>query len=96
MPGGSVGIGEVATVPTAAAIANAIRNAIGVRPDRDPDPARSADRPAQREDRRMTAMTPIVPAPGAAEFRAAGTDLSERRRSGVSRGPLVDIAPPQA
>jgi xanthine dehydrogenase YagR molybdenum-binding subunit len=30
--GGSVGIGEVATVPTSAAIANAIRNAIGVRP----------------------------------------------------------------
>ena len=30
--GGSVGIGEAATVPTAAAIANAIRNAIGVRP----------------------------------------------------------------
>ena len=27
-----VGIGEVATVPTAAAIANAIRDAIGVRP----------------------------------------------------------------
>jgi xanthine dehydrogenase YagS FAD-binding subunit len=25
------------------------------------------------------------------EFRAAGTDLSERRRSGVSRGPLVDL-----
>ena len=32
VPGGSVGIGEVATVPTAAAIANAIFNAIGVRP----------------------------------------------------------------
>ena len=31
----------------------------------------------------MTAQTP--------EFRAAGTDLSERRRSGVSRGPLIDI-----
>jgi xanthine dehydrogenase YagS FAD-binding subunit len=31
-------------------------------------------------------------ASGPAEFRAAGTDLSERRRSGVSRGPLVDIA----
>ncbi|MGA8445049.1 MAG: molybdopterin-dependent oxidoreductase [Roseiarcus sp.] len=30
--GGSVGIGEVATVPTSPAIANAIRNAIGVRP----------------------------------------------------------------
>jgi xanthine dehydrogenase YagS FAD-binding subunit len=28
----------------------------------------------------------------AAEFRAAGTDLSERRRSGVSIGPLIDIA----
>jgi xanthine dehydrogenase YagS FAD-binding subunit len=27
-----------------------------------------------------------------AEYRAAGTDLSERRRSGVSRGPLIDIA----
>jgi xanthine dehydrogenase YagS FAD-binding subunit len=27
------------------------------------------------------------------EFRAAGTDLSERRRSGLSRGPLIDIAP---
>ena len=30
--GGSVGIGEVATVPTSAAIANAIHNAIGARP----------------------------------------------------------------
>ncbi len=29
-----------------------------------------------------------------AEFRAAGTDLSERRRSGLSKGPLVDIASP--
>ncbi len=27
-----------------------------------------------------------------AELRAAGTDLSERRRSGVSKGPLIDIA----
>ena len=30
--GGSVGIGEVATVPTSPAIANAVRDAIGVRP----------------------------------------------------------------
>jgi xanthine dehydrogenase YagR molybdenum-binding subunit len=30
--GGAVGISEVATVPTAAAIANAVRNAVGVRP----------------------------------------------------------------
>ena len=29
-----------------------------------------------------------------AEFRAAGTDLSERRRSGVSRGPMVDLVRP--
>jgi xanthine dehydrogenase YagS FAD-binding subunit len=41
----------------------------------------------------MTAMMPIVPEPAEVEFRASGTDLSERRRSGVSRGPLVDIVP---
>jgi xanthine dehydrogenase YagS FAD-binding subunit len=35
----------------------------------------------------MTSASTTVP-----EFRAAGTDLSERRRSGVSRGPLIDIA----
>jgi xanthine dehydrogenase YagS FAD-binding subunit len=34
----------------------------------------------------MTASTQLT------EFRAAGTDLSERRRSGVSRGPLIDLA----
>ncbi len=34
-------------------------------------------------------MTASVPH---AEFRAAGTDLSERRRSGVSQGPLIDLA----
>jgi xanthine dehydrogenase YagS FAD-binding subunit len=38
----------------------------------------------------MSAMTATNPA---SEFRAAGTDLSERRRSGVSRGPLIDILP---
>jgi xanthine dehydrogenase YagS FAD-binding subunit len=27
------------------------------------------------------------------EFRAAGTDLSERRRSGVSTGPVIDLVP---
>jgi xanthine dehydrogenase YagS FAD-binding subunit len=38
-------------------------------------------------------MTPItMTAMHAGEFRAAGTDLSERRRSGVSTGPLIDIA----
>jgi xanthine dehydrogenase YagS FAD-binding subunit len=36
----------------------------------------------------MSTMT----AQAAPEFRAAGTDLSERRRSGVSKGPLIDIA----
>ncbi len=41
----------------------------------------------------MTALTQITPSADRAEFRAAATDLSERRRSGVSRGPLVDIVP---
>ncbi|MFO1110352.1 MAG: FAD binding domain-containing protein [Bradyrhizobium sp.] len=30
----------------------------------------------------------------AGEFRAAGTDLSERRRSGVSKGPVIDLVLP--
>ncbi len=29
----------------------------------------------------------------APEYRAAGTDLSERRRSGVSTGPVIDLSP---
>jgi xanthine dehydrogenase YagS FAD-binding subunit len=37
-------------------------------------------------------MTPTATAIHAGEFRAAGTDLSERRRSGVSIGPLIDIS----
>ena len=36
--------------------------------------------------------TATMTASGPAEFRAAGTDLSERRRSGLSRGPLTDLA----
>jgi xanthine dehydrogenase YagS FAD-binding subunit len=31
-----------------------------------------------------------------AEFRAAGTDLSERRRSGVSKGKIIDLVRPPA
>ena len=58
-----------------------------------PAPARPALGPHQPEDRGMTALTQITPSADNAEFRAAGTDLSERRRSGVSRGPLVDIVP---
>src|SRR5689334_817647 len=38
----------------------------------------------------MSTATMTAQAPP--EFRAAGTDLSERRRSGVSTGPLIDIA----
>ena len=34
--GGSVGVGEIATVLTAAAICNAVRNATGVRPSQVP------------------------------------------------------------
>jgi len=36
VPGGGVGLGEVATVPVAASIANAIRNATGIRPSEIP------------------------------------------------------------
>jgi xanthine dehydrogenase YagS FAD-binding subunit len=41
-------------------------------------------------------MTPsaATAAKESVEFRAAGTDLSERRRSRVSRGPLVDLVRP--
>lgn len=38
----------------------------------------------------MSAIEAIATEPGA-EFRAAGTDLSERRRAGISRGPLIDL-----
>ncbi len=38
-------------------------------------------------------MSIATPAPPARELRAGGTDLSERRRSGVSAGPIEDIAP---
>lgn len=38
----------------------------------------------------MSAATAV--ATNLPEFRAAGTDLSERRRSGVSCGPIVDLA----
>ena len=38
-------------------------------------------------------MTQETQSPEPAEFRASGTDLSERRRSGVSRGPIIDIVP---
>jgi xanthine dehydrogenase YagS FAD-binding subunit len=41
----------------------------------------------------MTNSAVSATAPSA-EFRAAGTDLSERRRSGVSRGPLIDLVRP--
>jgi xanthine dehydrogenase YagS FAD-binding subunit len=39
----------------------------------------------------MSALSATI-ANAAPEFRAAGTDISERRRSGVSGGPIVDLA----
>ena len=38
-------------------------------------------------------MTQETQSAETAEFRASGTDLSERRRSRVSRGPIIDIVP---
>jgi len=41
----------------------------------------------------MTPLTQMATSADRFEFRASGTDLSDRRRHGVSRGPLVDIVP---
>jgi xanthine dehydrogenase YagS FAD-binding subunit len=41
----------------------------------------------------MSTATSTAATTSPAEFRAAGTDLSERRRSGLSQGPLTDISP---
>jgi xanthine dehydrogenase YagS FAD-binding subunit len=41
----------------------------------------------------MSAAAPVAAVAREAEFRASGTDLSERRRSGVSLGALIDILP---
>ncbi len=40
-------------------------------------------------------MAPLNSSP-VPEYRAGGTDLSERRRSGVSRGALIDVLPAAA
>ena len=40
----------------------------------------------------MSVAAVTIQATAPAEFRAAGTDLSERRRSGLSQGPLIDLA----
>ena len=56
--GQSVGIGEVATVPTSATIANAIYNAIGVHPTASPSiPAPAAHLTPRRSRRRSWRMT---------------------------------------
>ncbi len=55
--GGSVGIGEVATVPTCAALANAIRNATGVQAAGVADPARPPARTLEGEGRSMSASS---------------------------------------
>ncbi len=39
-------------------------------------------------------MSPSASMTPAGEFRAAGTDLSERRRTGVSKGPIIDLVLP--
>lgn len=38
-------------------------------------------------------MSTVAMAATATEFRAGATDLSERRRSGISRGVVIDLAP---
>ena len=80
--GGSVGIGEVATVPTSPAIAERDLQRHRHQADGNPDQSGSPDRSPEREGRSMSVAATMT-----AEFRAAGTDLSERRRTGVSKGP---------
>ena len=41
-------------------------------------------------------MSDATDATTPAEYRAGGTDLSERRRSGVSTGPIIDLAPTES
>jgi hypothetical protein len=88
--GGSVGIGEVATVPTSPAIANAIHNATGVRPAELPirptasSPHSKGGPPHEpvSHDRHASRRIP-----------AAGTDLSGAAgAAAVSTGPLIDIS----
>ena len=55
--GGSVGIGEVATVPTSPAHRQRHPQRDRHPAHRDPDPARSPDRRAEREGRRMTSAS---------------------------------------
>ena len=92
VPGGSVGIGEVATVPTSPAIANAICNVPG-QGRRDSALTRPSPHRAQAEGLRHDRQRRR--AGNGPEFRAAGTDLSERRRSGVSEGRSSISCPPR-
>ena len=88
--GGSVGIGEVATVPTSPAIANAICNATGIRLTELPIRPDRLDRRTQREGRRMTpaAMT----ATQAGRNSAPPAPISPSGAAAASRrGPLIDI-----
>ena len=91
--GGGVGIGEISTLPVAAAVANAIHNATGKARARAADPPGPPAGAGWRREGRMTAATTMRnrrPAPGP-ELLAGGTDLIERRRSGVSRGPVTEL-----
>src|SRR5262249_53098901 len=60
-------------------------------------PARATDAPgsaARGSQGACTVSADLAPAvPVAREFRAGATDLSERRRSGLSRGAVVDVPP---
>jgi len=82
-------------VPTSPAIAthpqrDRIRlTEIPIRPDR-PDRALKGGPPHDiRIDAILTMQSSSMNAPHHPRIRAAGTDISERRRSGVSRGPLI-------
>ena len=98
VPGGGVGLGEVATISPAASVGNAIFNATGwrpltlpVRPDRLLEGLRDAGDP-------MSGVT-ILTAPderpegltGDAVYRAGGTDLQERLRTSGATPHILDL-----
>ena len=75
-PFGVRGVGEPPVIPGAAAIGNAIRDAVGVRPDRDPDDRREGSTAPSPPPERPPESPPSHPPPPTTELP---TPIPERR-----------------
>jgi hypothetical protein len=86
-----VGLGELSTIAVSASIGNAIHKATGWRAHelRAPDPPRPAARRGLDMSATSRSFQDLRAARG--EYRAGGTDLQQRLRSGASRGLVVDL-----